>query len=137
MADRPGPVAAAGGGNYPWRAWSGLLGVTPFAGDEPDGLGPAIARNRDPAAARQSCRRAPGDERSCESVVAAGMPIARAAAPAAAILDRIRMGSHLGKLPNQLSGGQQQRVAIARALVHAPRLIVCDEPTAALDADSG
>jgi ABC-type lipoprotein export system ATPase subunit len=44
---------------------------------------------------------------------------------------------HLNKLPNQLSGGQQQRVAIARAIVHAPRLIVCDEPTAALDAESG
>src|SRR5215472_12188179 len=71
------------------------------------------------------------------ALTAAGMPIARAAAPAAAILDRIGMGAHLGKLPNQLSGGQQQRVAIARALVHAPRLIVCDEPTAALDADTG
>ena len=76
-------------------------------------------------------------ENAAIPLIAAGMPLARAAGSAAAILDRIGMGTHLGKLPSQLSGGQQQRVAIARALVHAPRLIVCDEPTAALDAESG
>jgi len=76
-------------------------------------------------------------ENTAIPLVAARVPMARAAGTAAAILKLIGMGAHLGKLPNQLSGGQQQRVAIARALVHAPRLIVCDEPTAALDAEAG
>jgi putative ABC transport system ATP-binding protein len=76
-------------------------------------------------------------ENAAVPLLVAGMARRRAVEQAAALLDGLGLADRSHALPAQLSGGQQQRVAFARALIHAPRLIVCDEPTAALDADTG
>ena len=76
-------------------------------------------------------------ENAAIPLVAAGQSLQSASLRAAEVLEGLGMGPHLRKLPRRHSGGEQQRVGIGRAIVHRPCLVVCDEPTAALDAETG
>ena len=53
------------------------------------------------------------------------------------VLTQVGLGERMDNFPSQLSGGEQQRVAIARALAKSPKLLLCDEPTGALDYNTG
>jgi putative ABC transport system ATP-binding protein len=76
-------------------------------------------------------------ENAAVPLIVAGRRRFEAIARARELLEVVGMVHRADALPTELSGGEQQRVAIARALIHRPRLLVCDEPTAALDAALG
>lgn len=67
----------------------------------------------------------------------AGLPHAERRIKAEALLTSLGLGQRMDHRPSQLSGGQQQRVSIARALINGGRIILADEPTGALDSESG
>jgi putative ABC transport system ATP-binding protein len=82
-------------------------------------------------------RRTAAENVAAPLLYARGRDYLRRRRTAREMLDRVGLGARADQVPERLSGGEQQRVAIARALVRSPRVVLADEPTGALDVETG
>ena len=82
-------------------------------------------------------RRTAAENVAAPLLYARGRDYLRRRSTARQMLDRVGLGARADQVPERLSGGEQQRVAIARALVRSPRVVLADEPTGALDVETG
>ena len=120
------------------RALAGLVPLTAghvtLAGEDLTGVPPAHRRTGVVFQDSRLSPPLPALDNVANGLRAGGLRRAAARAAAAGWLDQVGLADHAGHRPRQLSGGQAQRVALARALAARPRLLLLDEPLAALDA---